>query len=789
MNKTALLRNLLVILTLVSTVSIPFAARARAQGLQERGLKPRVGATKTELKNGAAKNVNLWAVLIGISRFKNGDQSVGGVQIQNLKSAADDAQAIYDYLRSDEGGDFAEDHIMLLKDEGATKAAVEQALAKLRQSKPDDYFVLFIAAHGVIVPQFDTKQGRTVEAPYFVLYDTDPSQMTTTGLPMTTFETAVKTIPALKGLVLTDTCHSAGVQLAGRGGEATTRANSQLIQELKKSEAQGVGYLWAADQTEVSLEDPELNQGEGQGHGVFTYFLLEGMRGNADQNVDGVVTFDELKKYVREKVAAYTDNKQNPGGNTTSIETNDIPVAVVPTDCTDPANCGSLVIRAPEMEGVNVAIDDKPAGQLTRHAEITRRVPTGDRLLAFSFGTSRQLRRTSVQPGKSKFVDVNLTFTTSNDDALVPPPPSTDSVYFAEDKQPTKEAHEDFLDGVDAFNRQEMEPAIQKFNSAIKKNNGAYADAFVYRGRAEQSLGRKVDAVTSFQQALALRKTDFETETFLAEAKFNLNLDPAEVEPTLRSIIRRHPEWDFPYVVLGDVLLFRRDFIGAERLLTKATRINPKSPPAHLILADVLTYQDSKEKRARAVEEAKEALKLFDEVSRKKVSAARALKGLSVSHLIFGGGRFRNTAALAEAQHMVAKTIARKIYFTEDAADTDGELGVAQAAVNAARDFAKNDKARLPLVLETSALINFLKGDMARAIDDGEAALKLKDLPEAHLTLTQAYASNQKFAPAVDHLTKYIALSRSQLSPDEITRYQEQLIHLTKMRDANRQKK
>src|SRR2546423_8533634 len=613
--------------------------------------------------------------------------------------------------------------------------------------------------------------------------------MPTTGLPMTAFETAVRTIPARKGLVLTDTCHSAGVQLAGRGGEATTRANSQLINELKKNDAQGVGYLWAADQTEVSLEDPDLNQGAGQGHGVFTYFLLEGMRGNADQNVDGVVTFDELKKYVREKVAAYTENKQNPGGNTTSIETNDIPVAIVPTDCKDPANCGALVIRAPEMEGVNVAIDDKPAGVLTRRTEITRRVPTGDRLLAFTSGNTRQVRRTSVQPGKSKFVEVNLTFTTSNDDALVPPPATTESVYFSEDKQPGKEAREDFLDGVDAFNRQEMDAAIQKFNSAIKKNNGAYADAFVYRGRAEQSLGRKGDAVTSFQQALLQRKTDFETEAFLAEAKFNLDLDPAEVEPTLRSIIKRHPEWDFPYVVLGDVLLFRKDFIGAERLLTKAIRINPKSPPAHLILADVLTYQDSKEKRARAVEEAKAALTLFSEVSKKKVSASRALKGLSISHLIFAGGRFRNTSTLAEAQHMVAKTIARKIYYTEDASDTDGQLTVALTSINAARDFAKNDKARLPLVLETSALINFLKGDMAHAIDDGEAALKLKELPEAHLTLTQAYASNQKFAPAVDHLTRYIALSRTQLSSDDMTRYQEELTHLTKMRDANRQKK
>lgn len=790
MIKTNILR-LAIALSLVFASSAFFinSPTASAQNQQERGLKVKVGATKTEMTSGRAIDVKLWAVLIGISRFKNGDISVGGVQIQNLKSAADDAQAIYEFLRSDEGGGFDEDHIILLKDEQATKVGVEHALARLKESKPDDFFVTFIAAHGVLAPQFDTKLGRTIEIPYFILYDTDPRDMVNTALPMKAFEDAVRATPARKGLVLTDTCHSAGVQLAGRGGEATTRANSFLTEELKKTDVAGVGYLWAADQTEVSLEDPELTQGQGQGHGVFTYCLLEGMRGNADKDADGVVTFAEIKNYVRDRVPEMTNNTQHPGGNTTSIETNDIPLAAVPTTCKNPKDCGSLVIRAPEMEGVNVAIDNQPSGTVSRKTEITRRVPSGDRTIAFTLGGARQVRRAVVEPGKSKFVEVNLTFTQSDDDSLVPPPSSLVNVYFGEAKEPGKDAKEDFLDGVDAFNRQELESAIQKFNSAIKKNGGPYADALVYRGRAEQSLGRKAEAVTSFQEALAVRKTDFETEAFLAEAKFTLHLDPAEVEPTLRSIIRRHPAWDYPYVVLADVLLFRKDFLGAERTLAKAIRINPKSPPAHLILADVLTYQDSKDKRERAVQEAKEALALFDQISKKKVSASRALKGLSISHLIFGGGRFRNSSAMAEAHHMVAKTIARKIWLDESASDTDKELALARTEINAAREAAKNDKTRLALVQETSSLIYFLNGDLKQAIDDGEAALKLKDLPETHLTLVQAYVGNQKFAPAVDHMSRYIALSRPQLSPDQLKEYEAELVRLTKLRDSNRQKK
>jgi tetratricopeptide (TPR) repeat protein len=96
--------------------------------------------------------------------------------------------------------------------------------------------------------------------------------------------------------------------------------------------------------------------------------------------------------------------------------------------------------------------------------------------------------------------------------------PSLVNVYFG--KPGAFEGLQDFLDGVDFFNRQKTEQAIEKFNEAIKKNGGSpYPDALVYRGRAEQSLGRKADAVVSFQQALAVRKSDFETETFL-EARF-----------------------------------------------------------------------------------------------------------------------------------------------------------------------------------------------------------------------------------------------------------------------------
>lgn len=92
-------------------------------GQGERKVKIRVGTTRAETDKG--QTPELWAVVVGVSRFQNGGQKIEGNQITNLKYAADDAQAIYNFLRSDEGGSFRDvsegGHMVLLKDEQAPK--------------------------------------------------------------------------------------------------------------------------------------------------------------------------------------------------------------------------------------------------------------------------------------------------------------------------------------------------------------------------------------------------------------------------------------------------------------------------------------------------------------------------------------------------------------------------------------------------------------------------------------------------------------------------------------------
>jgi uncharacterized caspase-like protein len=801
MMSSTLLRKAIPFIFLTASIAV-LAPRGAAQGERGRGLKVRVGATAEEVRAGQDAQVNLWAVLIGISRYKYGDQNLDGYQIPNLKNAADDAQAIYEFLKSPEGGGFKDEsdggNMVLLKDEQATRANVERAFAKLKNSKPNDYFVIYIAAHGAIVPQREPGASASTEVPYFLLYDTDLRDTRNTGMRMEAFPRLISEIPAKKGLVLSDTCHSGGVQMAGRGDASSTsiRANERHIREMNKV-ASGVGFISAADQTEQSYESDDLQ------HGVFTHCLLEALSLMADTNNDGMVTFNELVAYLREEVPRLTDNKQHPHYNTTAIAANHLPLAVVNyadlKAAGGQASYGALKIRTPDIDGVEVAIDDKPMATLDSRTQRTIAVPAGARRLSFTKGTMRRDIQAVVEPGRSKLIEVNLTFSESDEDALVDPTDKQVTVFMRESKEPSKEAKDLFTRGVDSFNKQRFEEAIDSFNRAIQANGNAYADAFVYRGRAEQSLGRKEAAVASFKSALALMPTAFETDTLLAEAKFNAGYNVQEVISDLRRIIRKHPNFDFARLVYADVLLSRhdKDFIGAERELRRAITINPKNPAAHLILADVLTYQPSKEKQKRAVEAAERAVQLFEEVSKKQVSAARGLRRLSLSHIIFGGGRYINARAMSEAHHILGKALTRMVEYDETIADPDTYLDRARTHINEAAKLAKSlpEKNRLVLVLDTSAQNHLRKGNLAQAIADAQAALKageaipeLKDYSEAHYTLYAAYNSDQKFAKAAEHLQKYMDAAGSQLTPEERNNLQEELNRIKRLKDANRQK-
>jgi len=47
-------------------------------------------------------------------------------------------------------------------------------------------------------------------------------------------------------------------------------------------------------------------------HGVFTHFLLEGLKGKADMDNDSLITVDEVYSYVSDQVPKATGQEQHP---------------------------------------------------------------------------------------------------------------------------------------------------------------------------------------------------------------------------------------------------------------------------------------------------------------------------------------------------------------------------------------------------------------------------------------------------------------------------------------------
>ncbi|MCX6984832.1 MAG: caspase family protein, partial [Lentisphaerae bacterium] len=136
---------------------------------------------------------------------------------------------------------------------------------------------------------------------FLLPFDANYDDVATTGFPMWDIETALKRfIKAKKVVVIADACHSGGVGQAYDIARRATRGIeinpiSSSLQNLSKI-GDGVAVISASDDKQFSQESHLW----GGGHGVFTYFLLKGLNGEADYNKDGSVTLGELIPYLSE---------------------------------------------------------------------------------------------------------------------------------------------------------------------------------------------------------------------------------------------------------------------------------------------------------------------------------------------------------------------------------------------------------------------------------------------------------------------------------------------------------
>jgi hypothetical protein len=136
------------------------------------------------------------------------------------------------------------------------------------------------------------------------------------------------------------------------------------LSELK-STREGWGIVSASRAGELSMESSLW----GGGHGAFTYYLLEGMKGKADAegNKNGIVTLAESFDFLEENVKRTTQNAQHP--DTAGNFDNNLPLGFpgieTPADkkeqTTSMPRFGTLKVST-SQEGASVFVNGKEVG-------------------------------------------------------------------------------------------------------------------------------------------------------------------------------------------------------------------------------------------------------------------------------------------------------------------------------------------------------------------------------------------------------------------------------------------
>jgi len=248
-----------------------------------------------------ARSREQWAVVIGVGRYSS-------PAIPELRYTVPDAEAVHQVLLSQ--GGFKKENVLLLTDKTEKKPTLRDLKWALgtflaRSAKKDDLIVIFFAGHGA--PEVDPRGAESDGlAKYLVPSDADPNDLYSTALPMDEFQTIFDRIEADRVVVFLDACYSGA---AGGRTFASKRTRAARVDEVfldRLTRSKGRAIITASRASEVSLEVPEL------GHGLFTHYLVQGLRGAADLDRDGIVSLQEVYQYLEQQVS---QKSRSMGGN------------------------------------------------------------------------------------------------------------------------------------------------------------------------------------------------------------------------------------------------------------------------------------------------------------------------------------------------------------------------------------------------------------------------------------------------------------------------------------------
>lgn len=257
-------------------ISLLFAGKAYAQLLGTKGVNPVEGSSAVSGKK--------YAIVVGISDYQN-------PSIPDLKYADRDASIFAEYLADPNGGGLEKHNIKLLLNEHATAGNVIMAMyGMLEDTKEGDLLIFYFSGHGDL-------ETKTINQPGFLLcWDAPPSVYFSGGTFGLVYLQEIVSSLSINNkanvLMITDACRAGKLAGSSIGGSQLTSMNlsKQFANEMK---------LLSCQPNELSLE----GQKWGGGRGVFSYYLIRGLKGLADRNSDLKVSLSEIERYLEDEIS------------------------------------------------------------------------------------------------------------------------------------------------------------------------------------------------------------------------------------------------------------------------------------------------------------------------------------------------------------------------------------------------------------------------------------------------------------------------------------------------------
>ena len=235
----------------------------------------------------AKVNKNSLALIVGIAKYEK--TSAEAIYADN------DAQMFYDYARFKLG--IPTSNIKELINENAEESeillAVKDWIGRTSKKGESEIFIFF-AGHGMA-----SNNGENM---YLLPYDGSPRLLEDSAISRNRLFKEVASYQPRSVSVFFDTCFSG----SARDSDTLLSARPVIIVPKEKPIPENFTLFSAAAADQIANPLKEVQ------HGMFSYFLMKGMEGYADQNNDNLITTGELHSYVQSNVMKHSLGSQTP---------------------------------------------------------------------------------------------------------------------------------------------------------------------------------------------------------------------------------------------------------------------------------------------------------------------------------------------------------------------------------------------------------------------------------------------------------------------------------------------